>query len=291
MTTTISENSSPRPAEITAPAYIPPVFVSHGAPDLILADTDATRFLASYSKSNARPKAIVIVSAHFENREPAVVTDPAPGMIYDFGGFDPKLRTMVYPAPGAPQLAEKIAQSLEAAGHAAARIPARGYDHGAWVPLMLMFPDADIPVVQLSVSPGQSARWHYQMGTALAPLSADGVLVVGSGSITHNLSEIFRPTGRRNRNDAVPDWVSAFSNWIAERLAAGDTETLLAYRDRAPFAAENHPTGEHLLPLFVALGAAAGLGSNAVKGRRLHASNEFGVLAMDAYTMEPAVAA
>ena len=269
-----------------AEAPFAPVFVSHGAPDLVLARTEAARFLSGFGKGRPRPRSILVASAHFETPDPVVVTDPAPGMIYDFGGFDPRLRTLVYPAPGAPGLAERVAGLLSAAGHAVAKVDRRGYDHGAWVPLMLMYPEADIPVAQLSISPRQSARWHYEVGRALAPLSGEGVQIVGSGALTHNLAEIFRPDGIRDRSDPVPDWVDAFADWIAGRLAEGDVSALLDYRARAPNAERNHPTWEHLMPLFVALGAAMKSADEAVRGRRLHASREFGVLAMDAYAME-----
>lgn len=258
---------------------ISPIFVSHGAPDLAITATEAHTFLKSYGDEAARPSAILTVSAHFETDGPAIVFDPAPEMIYDFGGFDPSLRKIVYPAPGAPDVARKAHEVLAAAGFDPQRIERRGYDHGVWVPLMLLYPDADIPVAQLSVDPARDPAWHYRIGQALQPLAGDGVLVLASGSLTHNLHEVFTPGGLRRRDEEAPQWVDAFSTWIADRLAEGDVESLLDYRERAPFAVENHPTDEHLLPLFVALGAA---GERAF-GRRLHKSHEFGVLAMDAY--------
>lgn len=256
-----------------------PVFISHGAPDLAIKATAAHQFLKSYGTGIARPRAILTVSAHFEAAHPTLVTDPAPGMIYDFGGFDPALRTLGYPAPGAPDVARRAFDLLDAGDFEPRIAERRGYDHGAWVPLMLLYPDADIPVAQLSVDPARDAAWHYGLGKALRPLTQEGVLVLGSGSLTHNLGEVFTPAGLRRRDDDVPAWVDDFAGWIAEKVADGDIDALLDYRTRAPFAVENHPTDEHLLPLFVALGAAG----EGVHGNRLHDSREFGVLAMDAY--------
>ncbi len=261
------------------PTITAPVFVSHGAPDLVIAETNAHGFLKSFGGEQPRPDAILTVSAHFEAAGPVVVADPAPGMIYDFGGFDPNLRTLVYSAPGAPDLANTAFGLIEDAGFSPVIADTRGYDHGVWVPLMLLYPGADLAIAQLSVDPQRDPAWHYRLGRALEPLTAQNVLIVGSGSLTHNLSEVFTPDGLRERTSVVPDWVEEFSSWIDERLADGDIDAVLDYRQRAPHAVRNHPTDEHLLPLFVALGAA---GERAV-GNRIHASREFGVLAMDAY--------
>jgi len=269
------------------PTRIEPLFVSHGAPDLALKETAAHHFLKSFGADSPRPRAILTVSAHFETETPALVTDPAPGMIYDFGGFDPRLRDIVYAAPGAPDVAASAHALLADAGLGPELIEHRGYDHGVWVPLVLIYPQADIPVAQLSVQPGRDAAWHYRVGRALAPLADDGVLVLGSGSLTHNLAELFS-SGRLAGGDATPvPHVAAFSRWIAERLKDGDSAALLDYRRQAPFAVENHPTDEHLMPLYVALGAA---GKNAA-GIRIHDSVEYGLLAMDAYRMEAKAAA
>jgi 4,5-DOPA dioxygenase extradiol len=266
---------------------VEPLFVSHGSPETALKQTAAHHFLKSFSADAPRPRAILTVSAHFETDRPALVTDPAPGMIYDFGGFDPRLRDIVYTAPGAPDVATAAHRLLANAGLGPQLVEHRGYDHGVWVPLVLIYPQADIPVAQLSVQPGRDAAWHYHVGRALAPRADDGVLVLGSGSLTHNLHELFT-SGRMTSGDtsSVP-WVEAFSRWIAERLGEGDIAALLDYRNQAPFAAQNHPTGEHLMPLFTALGAA---GENA-SGIRIHDSVEFGLLAMDAYRMQAKAAA
>ncbi len=258
---------------------MPSLFVSHGAPNLILHESPARAFLAGYARDLPRPRAIVCVSAHFETDAPAVVSDPAPGMIYDFGGFEPELRTLVYPAPGAPELAERVAELIGAAGLPVATVARRGYDHGTWVPLMLLYPDADIPVVQVSVQPHRDAAHHHRLGRALAPLRGDSVLIIGSGSFTHNLHEVFTARGMRPFDSETPGWVTAFVDWMVGRIEAGDTEALVDYRVRAPFAVENHPTDEHLLPLHVALGAAC----EGTGGRRIHASRQYGVLELDAF--------
>ena len=255
---------------------LPTIFLSHGSPMLALQDSPARRFLQGLGTSLPRPQAIVVVSAHWETRGgPAVSLAPQPDTIHDFGGFPRALFEMRYPAPGAPDAAERAAALLEAHGIPAGRSAQRGLDHGAWVPLSLMYPEADIPVAQVSVVHDASPAEHERIGQALAALRNEGVLVVGSGSLTHNLYE-FRGQGV---DAPVPHWVSEFEAWMKARLDAGDRAALLDYRRAGPFAAQNHPTEEHLLPLFVAMGA-AGPGARAT---RLHASFEHGVLAMDAY--------
>ena len=256
---------------------VAPLFISHGAPDLILHDTPTRDFLAGLGDAMPRPKAIVSISAHFASLRPAVVVDEKPAMIYDFGGFDPSLYEMVYPAPGEPALARRIGEMLVAAGHDTLLVEGRGFDHGTWVPLKLVYPAADVPVVQLSVQPRRDPAHHYAIGRALAPLVDEGVLIFGSGALTHNLHEAFAGgRGLRSRRVPPPAWVADFAAWIAEKVAANDVEALLDYRARAPHAVRNHPTDEHLLPLFVALGAGGA-------GLRIHDAYDFGVLAMDAY--------
>jgi 4,5-DOPA dioxygenase extradiol len=258
---------------------LPTIFLSHGSPMLALQDSPARRFLQGLGPLLGRPKAIVMVSAHWETAGgPAVSLAQRPDTIHDFGGFPRALFEMRYPAPGAPEAAERAVGLLEAAGIPAGRNPQRGLDHGAWVPLTLMYPDADIPVAQLSLVRGASPADHERFGLALAALRHEGVLVVGSGSLTHNLYE-FRGQGV---DAPVPHWVSGFEAWMKARLESSDRTSLLDYRHAAPFAAENHPTEEHLLPLFVAMGA----GGSGARATQLHASVEHGVLAMDAYAFQ-----
>jgi 4,5-DOPA dioxygenase extradiol len=257
---------------------LPTIFLSHGSPMLALQDSPARRFLQELGKTLPRPRAIVAVSAHWETRGPALSLAERPETIHDFGGFPRALFEIEYPAPGAPDAARRTAQLLEDAGIAAGLSTQRGLDHGAWVPLRLMYPDADVPVTQLSIVHGAGPAEHERIGLALAGLREEGILVVGSGSLTHNLYE-FRGQGI---DAPVPHWVSVFEAWMKARIEAGDRAALLDYRRAAPYAAENHPSEEHLMPLYVAM-AAAGPQAGA---RQLHASFEHGVLAMDAYAFE-----
>ena len=256
---------------------LPALFVSHGAPTLIISPGEARDFLGNLGKQLPRPRAVLAVSAHWESVEPTVSLAQRPDTIHDFHGFPRELYAMQYPAPGAPELAEQTAALLSKAGLPVHTDERRGLDHGAWVPLELMYPEADIPVTQLSVQPQLDARHHYRVGAALRALRDDGVLVLASGSLTHNLRELDW-SGR----SATPAWVSDFSNWVAQAAARSDADMLLRYRSEAPGAARNHPTEEHFLPFFVALGA----GSERTQASRMHESTTFGVLAMDVYRFD-----
>lgn len=256
-------------------SYLPAIFVSHGAPTLAVDDSPARDFLVDLGRRLPRPAAIVVASAHWETRLPLVDASPRPATIHDFGGFSAQLYDMRYPAPGAVELARRIVELLRDAGMAGVATATRGLDHGAWIPLSLMFPEADIPVTQLSVQPLAGPRHHLQIGRALSKLGNEGVLVIGSGALTHDLAAL----SSRDPAAATPAWVSDFAEWIAERVTRADMQALLDYRNCAPFAVRNHPTEEHLLPFFVALGA----GGESTRGVRLHSSQTYGVLAMDAY--------
>lgn len=253
----------------------PVLFVSHGAPSLIIDNTPARDFLRDFGATLGRPRALLVVSAHWETATPTVSTATSPETIYDFRGFSPELYTLRHPAPGAPDVAEEVAAALADAGLPCARSD-RGLDHGAWIPLKLMNPEADIPVLQLSIVHGGSPALHVALGAALAPLRDKGVLILASGSMTHDLKSFF--TGRPGLDDPAPDWVSAFGDWTAERVEAGDVAALVDYRARGPHAARNHPTEDHILPLHVALGAAAG-----DAGRRIHRSHAYAYIQMDAF--------
>jgi 4,5-DOPA dioxygenase extradiol len=258
---------------------LPTLFISHGSPMLAIQDSPARQFLLELGKSLPRPQAILVASAHWESiGGPAVSLAAHPATIHDFGGFPPALFVIEYPAPGAPEIAERAAGLLEAAGLPVKRNPSRGLDHGAWVPLRLMYPDADIPVAQIALLHGATPAAHERMGEALAALRAEGVLVIGSGSLTHNLYEFHG----QHIDAAVPAWVSDFGDWMHAALAGRQRAALLDYRRQAPFAERNHPSEEHLLPLFVAMGA-AGIDAGA---KRLHASYEYGILAMDVYAFQ-----
>jgi 4,5-DOPA dioxygenase extradiol len=262
---------------------MPTLFVSHGGPNVVTDPSEARDYLKSLSGLLPRPRSIVIVSAHFETDGVVVVTDPAPDMIYDFRGFAPGLYQMVYPAPGDPALAARVVELLDRAGLAPCTLGKRGYDHGAWTPMLLAFPAADIPIVQVSIDPSRDADWHYRLGRALAPLREEGVLLVGSGHITHNLRAFMAVM----RQGATPDpelvrKVDEFTSWFADRIAAGDVEALLDWKNRAPYPAENHPTDEHLMPIFLALGAAG----DGPRGERIHASKHLGFFAYDSYLFQ-----
>ena len=254
---------------------MPSLFLSHGSPTLPLTDTPARSFLSQFGGTLARPKAILVISAHWETSVPTVSAVDRNDTIHDFRGFPQALYQLRYPAPGSPAVTARTAELLRASGIDCRIDQSRGLDHGAWVPLLLMYPQADIPVLQLSLQPHLGTGHHLHMGRALAPLRQEGVLIIGSGSLTHDLSE-FRGHGP---NDPAPAWVNAFADWFHSALTTERTDDLLDYRRQAPFATKNHPSEEHLLPLYVALGAA---GENA-RAERLHASATYSVLRMDVY--------
>ncbi|MGZ8346994.1 MAG: DODA-type extradiol aromatic ring-opening family dioxygenase [Allosphingosinicella sp.] len=252
----------------------PSLFISHGAPDLALSGAPARRFLEALGPSLERPDAIVIASAHDE-AEGVVVRAPARFRTWhDFGDFDRRLFAMRYEPTGAPEVAAEAMHWLDAAGLGPRQGAGDRLDHGAWVPLSLMFPDADVPVVTVSIDPRRDSRWHEQVGRALAPLRSHNVLILGSGSISHNLRAVF--TGPPGQDRA---WVDGFTDWLESAIRDGDRERLLDAMREAPAAARNHPSDEHLLPLFFAAGA----GGADAPGRRLHHSYTYDVLAMDAY--------
>lgn len=249
---------------------MPTVFVSHGSPMLILGESPARAFLATLGSQLPRPTAIVAVSAHWDTDLPAVSLARRPDTIHDFYGFPDALYRLRYAAPGAPELAERVAK-LTGAAHDLHR----GLDHGAWVPAMLGWPEADIPIFQLSVQPGESPAHHIALGRKLSALREEGVLVMGSGSATHNLRALVRGGG-----DSEPEpWAQEFDDWLAETVETGDEAALADYRAQAPNAVDAHPTDEHFLPLHVAFGA-AGPGA---RGRALHRSFTLGNLSMASY--------
>jgi 4,5-DOPA dioxygenase extradiol len=256
---------------------LPALFLSHGAPTFPLEDVPARHFLSDLADQlPERPKAILIVSAHWETQRPAVNAVETNDTIHDFYGFPAQLYEIRYPAPGSKALAGRVAGLLAEGGLTVDVDPARGLDHGAWVPLQLIFPNADIPVVQLSVQSQLGPEYHLELGRLLAPLRKEGVLVIGSGSFTHDLSSF-----REYRNAIAapePPWVASFADWMTENLEQGRTDELVGYRSSAPNAARNHPTEEHLLPLFVALGAGA-----EAPARHLHASATYAILRMDVF--------
>jgi 4,5-DOPA dioxygenase extradiol len=257
---------------------LPALFLSHGAPTLPLEDTPARHFIERLAREIPVPRAILAISAHWETDTPVVSAAPRPGTIHDFYGFPRALYDLRYPAPGAPALASRVVELLDASGIEARIDGERGLDHGAWTPLILMYPEAAIPVTQLSIQPHRGPEHHWRMGEALRPLRDDGVLVLASGSATHNLREF-----RGNAPDDAPaQWAIAFGEWLANTLEHGSRDELLSYRTRAPEAVRNHPTDEHLLPVFVAAGAA----TPGVPAKRIHSSYAYGVIGMDAYRFD-----
>jgi 4,5-DOPA dioxygenase extradiol len=247
---------------------LPAIFVSHGAPTLPLDDIPARDFLRGLGASLPVPKAILVASAHWETSLPAVSLATKPETIHDFSGFPRELYSISYPAPGAPDVANKAAALLGAAGINTIGDAGQGLDHGAWVPLMLAWPKAGIPVAQISI--------QQQLGPALAPLRAEGVLIVGSGGAVHNL----RALDWQGGDGTVAPWAKEFDDWLASRLEAGDEAALADYRARAPNARQAHPRDEHLMPVFVAYGA----GGTGAKGTRIHSSFTMGALSMASYS-------
>ncbi|MDA8384070.1 MAG: class III extradiol ring-cleavage dioxygenase [Betaproteobacteria bacterium] len=259
----------------------PTLFISHGSPLIAVEDRPSSRFLAQWGGTLGRPSAILVVSAHWQTHGQAAVSlAPRPETIHDFHGFPDPLYDLAYPAPGAVDCAMEAARLLEAAGFGVTRNPSRGLDHGAWVPLALMYPGADLPVAQLSLIRDAQAADHYRLGAALQPLRKAGVLIVGSGALTHNLHEL----SGAPVDPPAPAWAVAFAEWVAHRVDERDVAALLDYRRAAPHAARAHPTEEHLMPLFVALGAA---GRDFV-GERAFQGYEHGALAMDDYLFHDA---
>lgn len=273
-------NASAPPAAHATHSTVPALFVSHGAPLFAVEAGETGPALTRWGQALRTQfpglRGVVILSPHWMARGVRVMTGAQPATWHDFGGFPPALYKLQYPAPGAPALAHEVLALLQAAGVTAQGDAERPFDHGAWVPLMHLFPQADLPVVQVSLPVGAGPQDVYALGAALRSLRAQGVLVVGSGSMTHNLAEFFG--GAR---EPAP-YVIEFSRWIEAALGRGDLPALLAYRERAPHAERAHPTDDHFLPLFFALGAA---------GDDLHAdylSREvmYSMLAMDAFALQ-----
>lgn len=255
------------------PIRQPVLFVSHGSPDILLRPGRTGALWQALGQSIPRPEAILAVSAHWEAPFPTVGGASRPETIHDFGGFPRALYEIQYSPPGAAFLADRVKALLEDGGLAASIDRRRGLDHGAWVPLMMMYPDVDIPVTQVSVSPRAGPAWHRRLGALLAPLRDEGILILGSGAVTHNF-------GWLGAADAPPyPPAVAFADWLGQTLASGSGTDLLEYRALAPYGKEAHPTEEHLLPLIVAWGAT----DEEDVLQRLVPEFTHGGLAMDAY--------
>lgn len=252
----------------------PSLFISHGAPTFALEPGVAGAALGALGRRLTPLAAVLIVSPHWITAGLEVTAGAAPATLHDFGGFAPALYALSYPAPGDPARAMEVQQLLSAAGLPVALDGQRGLDHGAWVPLRHLLPAATTPVLQLSIPHTLDAPGALRLGQALRPLRDRGVLIVGSGSMTHNLGE-FRGT------IAVEEatYVGEFVRWVRRAVVAGDTDALADYRRRAPHAVRAHPTEEHFLPLLVAAGAAtAGEPVKVIEGGTL-----YGMLSMESY--------
>lgn len=254
---------------------LPALFVPHGAPTFALQPGEAGAALARFPQQLSEVKAVLLISAHWDTETPTLGIASRPETIHDFYGFPQTLYSIRYPAPGAVPWAMEARALLEEAGFEVKLDPLRGLDHGAWIPLRLMFPDATVPVFTLSLQSHMSPEHHYRIGQALAPLRAAGVLIVGSGNLTHNLMHFGLLRGASN----PPKYVADFQGWVRDKLAAGDAASLLEYRALAPGAEAAHPTDEHLLPLYVALGAAG----EDFAAEQVYSGIEHNMLAMDAY--------
>lgn len=252
----------------------PVLFVSHGAPTFGIDPGVAGPLLTALGRELATPKAVLVISPHWMTRGGvAVLASPHPETIHDFSGFSPELYALNYLAPGHPQLAARTVELLQEAGWNAGLDVHRGLDHGAWVPLLHLLPGATVPVFQVSLPYPLDTRAAFRLGQALAPLREEGVLIVASGSLTHNLYEFRRHHG----NDEA--YVKAFAGWVRDALVQSDPQRLVDYRQHAPNAERAHPSEEHFLPLLVALGARRnGDPLRVLKGGIAH-----GVLSMDAY--------
>jgi 4,5-DOPA dioxygenase extradiol len=254
-------------------AKLPTIFLSHGSPMLALDAGEAGQFWQKLGRELPRPDAVLAVSAHWTTEQPRVSATVANSTIYDFYGFPAPLYQIAYPAPGAPDLAKRVTQLLTAAKIPVDVDPARGLDHGAWVPLRNMYPLANMKVAQLSVQPHRDASWHVALGRALAPLAAENVLVLATGGAVHNLREM-APEG-----SPAPAWAANFDRWLADTLAKGDEASFIDWVHQAPEPMRAQPTPEHFLPIFVAYGAAG----EKPKSQQLFKGFTLGSMSMAAY--------
>ncbi|XP_021772686.1 extradiol ring-cleavage dioxygenase-like [Chenopodium quinoa] len=254
-------------------------YLSHGSPTLSIDDSlPARHFLQNWKEKifDQKPKSILIISGHWETNEPTVNSVDVSDTIYDFYGFPAPMYKLKYPAPGAPDLAKRVQEILTTSGIKRVHIDKkRGLDHGAWVPLMLMYPEANIPVCQLSIQMNKDATYHYNMGRALAPLKEEGVLIIGSGSATHNLRDLRWGA----KDEEVVPWAGEFDKWLEDALISGRHEDVNNFLQKAPHARKAHPSPDHFYPLHVALGAAG----ETTKAELIHRSWSLGTLSYASY--------
>jgi 4,5-DOPA dioxygenase extradiol len=267
-------------------SFFAPLFLSHGSPMTALEPREAGAFWQrlgpAVAVASGRPRAILAISAHTLAREPMLMAAGRHTAVHDFSGFPEPLYRLRYDAPGAPELAPRVAALISRAGLPVHTTPDGGLDHGIWAPLRFVWPQADIPVLPLALPPDWSPARLFRMGQALAPLAGDGVLVYGSGSLTHNLRLVFGSGRPPVDAPEIPE-SAEFRAWFAGRAAQADWPALLDYRRQAPHGVLMHPSDEHLLPFYVVAGA----GGSMDAAQRLHASLTYGCLAMDAYAFGP----
>jgi 4,5-DOPA dioxygenase extradiol len=253
----------------------PIIFLSHGAPTLMIEDVPARDFIKGLGPRLRPARAVLCISAHWETERPSITAVEMPTTIHDFFGFPEQLYRLDYPAHGSPELAMEVRKVLSDAGIASDLDRSRGLDHGAWVPLSLMFPEADVPVIQLSIQHHLDPAKHYELGRALAPLMKEGILILGSGGAVHPLG-YFTP-----RFDGSPPerWAIDFERWLTEKVEKKDHQALMAYRQQAPYPERAHPRPDHYMPLLVAAGAAG----TDLPVKKIHGSWDWGDLGMGAY--------
>ncbi|KQO10729.1 DODA-type extradiol aromatic ring-opening family dioxygenase [Paenibacillus sp. Leaf72] len=252
---------------------MPAYFFAHGAPSIVLENNGYTALLKSFKEQTPKPKAIVLFSAHWEQTVQTVGAAPAYSTIYDFSGFQDELYQMTYPAEGKRQLSEDIQALFAEHGIPSVLDEERGLDHGAWAVLKLIYPDADIPVVALSVNRYLTNEQQYEIGKALAALREQDVLIIGSGGTVHNLRKL------NWQSEGIDEWAEAFDNWLQSKLEAWDLPALFNYRELAPFAQEAVPTSEHFIPLLLAMGS----GDKNRQATLLHRSYQYGNLSLSCW--------
>jgi 4,5-DOPA dioxygenase extradiol len=261
----------------TQEARMPVAFVSHGSPMVAIETGSFQEALGRFGREQ-RPRALVVISAHWESGDTVRITSAAAHhLIYDFGGFPKELYELQYEAAGAPELARRIEGILRDADVLSALDAARGLDHGAWVPLRLLYPQAEVPIVELSIPGTRSPAELFRIGELLSPLRSEGVLILGSGGIVHNL----RRLDWGHRDGLAEAWALDFDRWFAAKLEAGDIDGLFRYVQTAPSAALAVPTNEHFHPVFIVLGAAGKQG----RIERIHEGFEYGTLSMRSFAV------
>jgi 4,5-DOPA dioxygenase extradiol len=252
---------------------MPSYFFAHGAPSIVLENNEYTQLLKNFKDQTARPKAIVLFSAHWEELEQTVSAAETYETIYDFSGFQDELFKMTYPAQSDRSIIEQIQSMFIKQGIQSVLNERRGLDHGAWAVLKLIYPDADIPVVALSVNRNLSNEQQYQIGKALAELREQDVLIIGSGGTVHNLRRL------NWKSEGIDEWAEQFDNWLQNKLESWDTEALFAYPELAPYAQEAVPTSEHFIPLLLAMGS----GDSNRQAKLLHRSYQYGNLSLSCW--------